>query len=313
MQRSALAIGLLLLSVGVCWGQSGLRGDFDNDGRLTARDAEAALQMSAGLREQMLLLDMDGDRNIMSADARIILQSITVESASASATISRSPIAQTTPVATLSPAAKLAELVNKDSTAKNALATPSASPIPGAPKDTPADTSGIGARVTSAGKAAPTPSEGGSAADFAPGAGGAAAVSGSHSATAASGKQSATNPPAGIDTSGFSRTQTLIDAKAAFKVEGDYAEAARLETALRAAEEEARRAAAEWQRYIAAKRAAHEIAEKQRLAYEAQQRLVVQQRAYNEWRARQPVAQQPQPQQPATGQKPTAIIRDPPR
>lgn len=55
----------------------GMRGDFDGDGRLTARDAEAALQMSAGLREESLILDMDGDGRVMSADARLILQGIT--------------------------------------------------------------------------------------------------------------------------------------------------------------------------------------------------------------------------------------------
>ncbi|OHE76382.1 MAG: hypothetical protein A2107_05825 [Verrucomicrobia bacterium GWF2_62_7] len=55
----------------------GMRGDFDGDGRLTARDAEAALQMSAGLREESLILDMDGDGRVLSADARLILQGIT--------------------------------------------------------------------------------------------------------------------------------------------------------------------------------------------------------------------------------------------
>lgn len=77
MRRSVLTFVLFILAYGFSAGQAATRGDFDNDGRLTARDAEAALQMSAGLRNEMQLLDMDGDGRVMSADARIILQSTT--------------------------------------------------------------------------------------------------------------------------------------------------------------------------------------------------------------------------------------------
>lgn len=54
--------------------QPRMRGDFDGDGRWTARDAEAALQMSVGLRSVDINLDVDYDGQVMSADARIILQ-----------------------------------------------------------------------------------------------------------------------------------------------------------------------------------------------------------------------------------------------
>jgi hypothetical protein len=51
-----------------------MRGDFDGDGRWTARDAEAALQMSVNMRQVDLNLDVDDDGQVLSSDARIILQ-----------------------------------------------------------------------------------------------------------------------------------------------------------------------------------------------------------------------------------------------
>jgi hypothetical protein len=74
MRSPAFALVLLPFFLGYSESAAAIRGDCDNDGRLTARDAEAALQMSAGLRSPMSLLDMDGDGRVMSADARIILQ-----------------------------------------------------------------------------------------------------------------------------------------------------------------------------------------------------------------------------------------------
>ena len=50
------------------------RGDSDGDQRFTAKDAEAALQMSVGNRPVDNNLDVDKDGKVMSADARRILQ-----------------------------------------------------------------------------------------------------------------------------------------------------------------------------------------------------------------------------------------------
>ncbi|MBI5687215.1 MAG: hypothetical protein HZC54_19250 [Verrucomicrobia bacterium] len=50
------------------------KGDSDGDQRLTAKDAEAALQMSVGNRPVDNNLDVDKDGKVMSADARRILQ-----------------------------------------------------------------------------------------------------------------------------------------------------------------------------------------------------------------------------------------------
>ncbi len=49
-------------------------GDSDGDQRLTAKDAEAALQMSVGLRPVDTNLDVDQDGRVQSGDARQILQ-----------------------------------------------------------------------------------------------------------------------------------------------------------------------------------------------------------------------------------------------
>jgi len=54
-----------------------LKGDMDGKGRLTAKDAEGALQMSVGLRPVNMNLDVDKDGRVMSADARLILQGAT--------------------------------------------------------------------------------------------------------------------------------------------------------------------------------------------------------------------------------------------
>ena len=54
-----------------------LKGDMDGKGRLTAKDAEGALQMSVGLRPVDMNLDVDKDGRVMSADARLILQGAT--------------------------------------------------------------------------------------------------------------------------------------------------------------------------------------------------------------------------------------------
>lgn len=49
-------------------------GDSDGDQRLTAKDAEAALQMSVGLRPLDTNLDLGQDGRVQSGDARQILQ-----------------------------------------------------------------------------------------------------------------------------------------------------------------------------------------------------------------------------------------------
>jgi len=54
-----------------------LKGDMDGKGRLTAKDAEGALQMSVGKRPVDMNLDVDKDSRVMSADARLILQQAT--------------------------------------------------------------------------------------------------------------------------------------------------------------------------------------------------------------------------------------------
>ena len=51
-----------------------IKGDMDGDQRLTAKDAEGALQMSVGLRPVDMGLDIDKDSQVMSADARLIMQ-----------------------------------------------------------------------------------------------------------------------------------------------------------------------------------------------------------------------------------------------
>jgi hypothetical protein len=49
-------------------------GDFDGDGRLTAADALAALEMSVRLRPEDLNLDRDSDGTVTSLDASLILR-----------------------------------------------------------------------------------------------------------------------------------------------------------------------------------------------------------------------------------------------
>lgn len=53
--------------------QARLTGDYDGDGRLTAKDALAALKMSVRELEEDLNLDMDGDGRVTAEDARRIL------------------------------------------------------------------------------------------------------------------------------------------------------------------------------------------------------------------------------------------------
>ncbi|MBM3132683.1 MAG: hypothetical protein FJZ95_06590, partial [Chloroflexi bacterium] len=50
-----------------------LKGDYDGDGRLTAKDALAALKMSVGGLEEDLNLDMDGNGQVATEDARRLL------------------------------------------------------------------------------------------------------------------------------------------------------------------------------------------------------------------------------------------------
>lgn len=52
-------------------------GDCNNDGELTPYDAFCALQMSVKLRPERLVLDLDGDNEVTSRDASIILQQAT--------------------------------------------------------------------------------------------------------------------------------------------------------------------------------------------------------------------------------------------
>jgi hypothetical protein len=53
---------------------TGIRGDSDGDGQLTARDAGNALKMSVRLIPVNMNLDMDNDGQVTSSDARMILQ-----------------------------------------------------------------------------------------------------------------------------------------------------------------------------------------------------------------------------------------------
>jgi hypothetical protein len=55
-------------------GSDQLKGDFDGDGKLTALDALAALQMAVGKRAEDLVMDVTADGKVTSADARKILQ-----------------------------------------------------------------------------------------------------------------------------------------------------------------------------------------------------------------------------------------------
>ena len=95
-----------------------------------------------------------------------------------------------------------------------------------------------------------------------------------------------------FDTSTFARGQANEDAAALQpKVQGDYAKAQRIESALRAAEAELRQAEAEARR-AAERRRQQEIAdtrERQRRAY---QRWLAQKRAYDQWAAQQRAAQE---------------------
>jgi hypothetical protein len=52
-------------------------GDCNNDGKLTQYDAFCALQMSVKLRPEQMVLDLDGDGEVTSRDATIILQQAT--------------------------------------------------------------------------------------------------------------------------------------------------------------------------------------------------------------------------------------------
>jgi hypothetical protein len=54
--------------------ESRLRGDYDGDGRLTAKDALAALKIAVGDLPPDLNMDMDGDGRITAEDARRILR-----------------------------------------------------------------------------------------------------------------------------------------------------------------------------------------------------------------------------------------------
>lgn len=51
-------------------------GDCDGDGQLTELDALCALEMSTALRTPRLFLDMDGDKNVTSRDAVLLLQRV---------------------------------------------------------------------------------------------------------------------------------------------------------------------------------------------------------------------------------------------
>jgi hypothetical protein len=69
-------------------GNDQLKGDFDGDGKLTALDALAALQMAVGKRSEDLVMDVTEDGKVTSADARKILQIAVITPASpASSTI----------------------------------------------------------------------------------------------------------------------------------------------------------------------------------------------------------------------------------
>jgi hypothetical protein len=51
-------------------------GDCDGDGLITAADALCALKMSVGLRPVNMVMDVNGDQQVTSGDARLILQRI---------------------------------------------------------------------------------------------------------------------------------------------------------------------------------------------------------------------------------------------
>ncbi len=51
-----------------------LSGDYDGDGKVTARDALAALRMSVNLLTPNPISDMDNDGRVTADDARLILE-----------------------------------------------------------------------------------------------------------------------------------------------------------------------------------------------------------------------------------------------
>lgn len=169
----------------------------------------------------------------------------------------------------------------------------------------------------------PKASAGGSEEDFTdPGAEGTAA---DNVAAAAEAVRRGVEAAKNFDASGFARGQAKADAEAATRVEGDYAEAARLESALRAAEEEFRRATAEAQRLAAKQKAAYQAYEAaqaaaaQRRAYEAYKRWLAQKQAYSQWTAQHNASRQRSVSQPQSraGQgaahKSGGIIQDKPQ
>ena len=130
-----------------------------------------------------------------------------------------------------------------------------------------------------------------------------------------------------FETSNFARAQTREETQKPQKVEGDYAQAEKLENALRSAEKEWRRCQAEARRIAAQKRAAREqasqqrqIAEAQRRQAEAHQTWLAQKRAYEQWLAQQqstaayprPPQRQQRPRQ-NVGHQGGGVIMDPPR